>query len=103
MNDYYKNCAFPKPEKKKKDKEKVSEETYNIVFNACKGRCVLMDENCKGWLELHHIDGRGPGLTGNPLNCVMLCDYHHDMVVHGNLKKYRPILRKISEDIYGSI
>lgn len=101
MNDYYKNCAFPKPEKKKKDKEKVSEETYNKVFNACYGRCVLC--NTTNDLHLHHIDGRGKDLTDNIRNCVMLCRHCHLDVVHKNLKKYRPILRKISEDIYGSI
>ena len=103
MNEYYKNCAFPKPSCKKKGKEKVSEETYWTVFNTCKGQCVLMDEHCSGRLHLHHICGRGPGLTDNPKNCLMLCEYHHETVVHGNLKKYRPILMKISEELYGSI
>lgn len=100
MNNYYRTCKFAKPELKKKEKEKVSPETYNIVFEACKGKCVLMDKDCKGRLHLHHIRGRGKGLTDNPYNCVMLCEYHHETVTHGNLKKYRPILLEIAKSIY---
>jgi len=55
MNDYYKTCKFAKPEYKKHEKEKVSPETYQIVFEACKGKCVLMDRHCNGKLDLHHI------------------------------------------------
>lgn len=79
---------------------KVSKETYEKVFNSCRGMCVLNDKDCKGRLALHHICGRGKFLTDEPTNCVMLCGYHHEMV-HGNLKKYRPILLDIASNIYG--
>ena len=79
---------------------KVSRETYEKVFNACKEMCVLCGK--KVGLELHHICGRGKDLTDNYRNCVMLCHNCHHNVVHGNLKKYRPILLEISEEIYGT-
>jgi len=79
--------------------KRVSKETYNYVYNKCMGMCVLCSKT-KG-LELHHICGRGRFLTDEPLNCVMLChDCHHNKV-HGNLKKYRPILLDIASEIYG--
>ena len=43
----------------------------------------------------------GKNLTDEPTNCVMLCHDCHQNVVHGNLKKYRPILLEISEVLYG--
>lgn len=89
--------AFPKTPKVKKEPEKTSEETYNKVFKICKGRCQLC--GTKKDLELHHIRGRGKGLTDNPQNCIMLCDYCHDNVVHKNQKKYRPILIKLREKL----
>jgi 5-methylcytosine-specific restriction endonuclease McrA len=100
VNDYYKNCAFPKPISKKHKRAIVSQETYNKVFNACNGSCVL----CKTTknLELHHILGRGKDLTDNPKNCVMLCNNCHHNIVHGNLKKYRPILMEICKGLYGN-
>ena len=76
----------------------VSEDTYNKVFNACMGMCVLCSTT--HGLDCHHICGRGRYLTDEPTNCVMLCRKCHDKV-HGNLKKYRPILLKIASDIYG--
>ena len=100
MNDYYKKCAFPKPQAKKHQRARVSTETYDKVFNACKGRCVLCGTT--QLLELHHILGRGKYLTDDPTNCVMLCSACREVKVHGNLKKYRPILIKKSEEIYGS-
>lgn len=81
-------------------KYKTSKETYNKVLNACDGMCVLC--NTTLGLELHHINGRGRYLTDEPTNCVMLCHNCHHYVVHADLKKYRPILNKISEVIYGS-
>ena len=35
MNDYYKKCAFPKPQTKKKERAKVTPETYDKVFYTC--------------------------------------------------------------------
>lgn len=78
---------------------KVSKETYEKVYNACEGRCVLCGR--MAWLELHHICGRGKFLTDEPTNCVMLCHNCHHNVVHQNLKKYRPILLDIASNIYG--
>lgn len=78
---------------------KVSKETYEKVFKACQGMCVLCGK--KVGLELHHCLGRGKDLTDNYRFCVMLCHNCHHNVVHGNLKKYRPILLEISEGIYG--
>jgi 5-methylcytosine-specific restriction endonuclease McrA len=97
-NDYYQKCMFPKPQKVKKRKPRVSEETYNYVFNACKGRCVLCGTS--QYLHLHHISGRGRYLTDEPTNCVMLCSTCHEVKVHGNLKKYRPILLDSVKEIY---
>jgi len=77
---------------------KTSEETYQKVMEACMGMCVLCGKTVG--LELHHIRGRGRFLTDDPTNCVMLCNDCHENKVHGNLKKYRPILLKIASDIY---
>lgn len=103
MNDYYKTCKFAKPELKKHKRATVSETTYQIVFEACKGKCVLCGTSRD--IECHHVFGRGRYLTDNPYGCCMLCEKCHKKVVHGNLKMYRPILadklRKIYElDIY---
>ena len=78
---------------------KVSRETYEKVYTACQGMCVLCGK--KVGLHLHHICSRGKDLTDNYRNCVMLCEDCHLNKVHGNLKKYRPILLEISEKIYG--
>ena len=101
MNDYYKTCKFAKPRLVKHKRATVSETTYRTVYEACKGKCVLMDKHCKGKVELHHVFGRGRYLTDNPYGCLMLCDYHHDITTHGNLKKYRPILANKLREIYG--
>lgn len=98
MNDYYKTCAFPKPQNKKKKRITVSDKTYYKVFNACKGTCVLCGS--KQSLELHHVLGRGKDLTDNYRFCVMLCTNCHHNVVHKNLKKYRPILLEICKRLY---
>lgn len=79
---------------------KVSKETYEKVFKACQGMCVLCGK--KVGLELHHVEGRGRYLTDEPRNCVMLCHDCHHAKVHGNLKYYRPILLEICEVIYGA-
>ena len=55
MNEYYKTCKFPKPSTKKHKRLTVSKDTYQKVYKACGGKCVLMDGTCNGGLELHHI------------------------------------------------
>lgn len=85
-----------KPIKKvSKKKESVTSETYNTVFDRDKGRCALCFT--KEALQLHHINGRGPGKTNNPDNCIMLCQHCHIEVVHANNKKWRPILNEMME------
>ena len=98
MNDYYKTCKFAKPSLKKRKRATVSKDTYQKVFEACKGKCVLCGTTQN--LELHHIMGRGKNLTDNFMNCVMLCANCHRVKVHGNLKYYRPILFDIVSKIY---
>lgn len=96
--EYYLKCKFPKQAVKKKKREVVTDRTYYKVFTACKGTCVLC--GARQNLELHHILGRGKDLTNNGSLCVMLCHNCHHIKVHGNLKKYRPILLKIASNIY---
>ncbi len=79
-------------------KYKVSKETYEEVYKACQGMCVLCGKT-QG-LELHHCCGRGRYLTDEKTNCVMLCHDCHHVKVHGNLKYYRPILLEIASSIY---
>ena len=81
--------------KVRKNKEKVSKQTYNIVFNRDNGMCVLC--YTKQTLQLHHINGRGKDKTDNPDNCIMLCANCHLNVVHKNNKKWRPILNEMIE------
>lgn len=76
-------------------KEHVTRETYEIVFNRDNGMCQLCGTSQN--LHLHHINGRGKGLTNNVNNCIMLCSHCHLDIVHQNLNKYRPILHKIIE------
>lgn len=99
MSIDYSLFKFPKGSKatKKKRKTHVSKITYEEVFKACKGKCVLCGTTQN--LELHHIKGRGKDLTDNPQNCVMLCQNCHHNVVHKNQKKYRSLLLKIREKI----
>ena len=61
MNDYYKTCKFPKQALKKKKRLTVSNKTYEKVFKACKGQCVLCGTS--QWLELHHILRQEQGLN----------------------------------------
>lgn len=85
-----------KPIKKKSNnKEEVTKETYNIVFNRDKGKCALCG-TAKN-LQLHHILGRSKLLTNKIDNCIMLCENCHINVVHKNQKKYRPLLLEIIE------
>lgn len=103
MSIDYSNFAFPKEQKdiKKRKMETVSKDTYQKVFETCKGKCVLCGTTRN--LELHHINGRGKNLTDNPDNCVMLCLNCHHNVVHANQRKYRPILQKIVRELYGNM
>jgi len=80
--------------KKSKNKEEVTELTYNTVLTRDK-QCRLKDKDCKGKLDLHHINGRGKGRTNNVDNCCMLCEHHHNEVVHKENKKYRSILKEM--------
>ena len=98
MNDYYKTCKYAKTPTKKHKRLVVSKETYNKVFEACKGKCVLCRTTQN--LELHHILGRGKDLTDNYKYCVMLCNNCHHNKVHGNLKYYRPLLSEIAKQLY---
>lgn len=98
MNEYYKTCKFAKPTIKKHKRETVKDSTYYRVWNACNGTCQLC--GTKQNLEMHHILGRGKELTNNYKLCIMLCHNCHHNIVHANLKKYRPILKKIAKEIY---
>lgn len=91
----YSNFMYPKQTRiaKKERKKSVSKITYEKVYNACKGKCVLCGATQN--LELHHILGRGKDLTDNPDNCIMLCRNCHHNIVHQNNKKYKPLLLKI--------
>ena len=98
-----KNCSnlilVPnKPIKKVSNKKIfVKKEIYQKVFERDKGICQLLDDNCLGKLELHHIIYRSESkdLINEPTNCIMLCIYHHDLV-HSN-KDYwqKKLLEKI--------
>lgn len=98
MNEYYKTCAYPKPQTKKKKRETVTDRTYYKVWTACQGTCMLC--GTKQNLEMHHVLGRGKDLTNNARYCLMLCTNCHHNKVHQNQKKYRPILLGICEKIY---
>lgn len=76
-------------------KECVTKSTYNMVFSRDNGTCRLCGTTQD--LHLHHINGRGKGLTNNVNNCIMLCRHCHIDIVHQNLNKYRPILHKLVE------
>lgn len=103
MSIDYSKMAFPKGQKQvlNRKKETVSKNTYQKVFEACKGKCVLC--GTRKDLQLHHINGRGRNLTDNPINCVMLCMRCHIEIVHKNQKKYRPILQKKASELYGNM
>lgn len=85
--------GYPKPPKtKKKKKEIVKDSLYYEVFNRDKV-CQLCGTNKE--LQLHHIMGRGKGLTNNPRNCIMLCMTCHLYKVHKNQKMFRSMLNNI--------
>ena len=89
-----------KPIKKVSNKRiTVTQDTYNKVMQRDNGRCVMLNYECKGKIELHHVRYRSErkDLINEPNNCVCLCTFHHKLV-HSNKKKYQPILLKILEN-----
>ena len=100
-----KNCSklilvVNKPIKKvSKNRITVTQETYNKVMQRDNCRCVMLNYECKGKIELHHVRYKSErkDLINEPNNCVCLCTFHHKLV-HSNKKKYQPILLKILEN-----
>ena len=100
-----KNCSklilvVNKPIKKvSKNRITVTQETYNKVMQRDNCRCVMLNYECKGKIELHHVRYRSErkDLINEPNNCVCLCTFHHKLV-HSNKKKYQPILLEILEN-----
>ena len=98
-------CVKNEPRKNKginkvsKKKITVTQDTYNKVMQRDNGRCVMLNYECKGKIELHHVRYRSErkDLINEPNNCVCLCTFHHKLV-HSNKKKYQPILLKILEN-----
>ena len=83
-------------------KSKVSKETYEKVYNACEGMCVLCGK--KVGLQAHHIVYRSGDkkLIDEASNMVLLCLEHH-LEVHKNKHHWQPILLDIAENIYGDL
>ena len=104
--DECKKCLKNEPRANKsinktsKKKVTVSKETYNKVFERDNGKCRLLDLNCNGKLELHHIRYRSErkDLIDEPSNCIMLCIYHHKLV-HSNKHYWQPKLLEIISKI----
>ena len=82
--------------KKSKNKEEVTKKTYNEVSQRDKQTCRLLDKDCKGKLELHHIiyKSQDKAKINDISNCVMLCLTHHQLV-HSNKKKYMTLLKEM--------
>ena len=74
----------------------VKKDIYEQVYERDKGRCRLLDKNCNGGLELHHIVYRSENknLINEPTNCIMLCMEHHKLV-HSNKHYWQPILKEM--------
>lgn len=89
---------YPKTKTKKHRKETVKDSLYYNVFTRDGGRCQLCGRT--DTLQLHHIYGRGKGLTNKPSNCIMLCMCCHLYRVHQNQRKYRPLLQEIIDKKY---
>lgn len=90
-----------KPIKKVSKKRKtVSEETYDIVFKRCNGRCQICGttEN----LSYHHVLFRSerPDLIDDPRNGIMLCNEFandcHKGKAHKNKKYWQPKLIELA-------
>ena len=79
----------------------VKKEIYEEVYNRDKGKCRLKDCNCNGGLEFHHIIYRSENksLINEPTNCIMLCNYHHQLV-HSNKHYWQPYLKELIKKIY---
>lgn len=98
-------CVKSEPRKNKginkvsKKKITVTQDTYNKVMQRDNYKCVMLNYECKGKIELHHVRYRSErkDLINEPNNCVCLCTFHHKLV-HSNKKKYQPILLKILEN-----
>ena len=82
-----------------KNREFVSNETYNRVLMRDDERCQIC--GAVNSLQLHHINGRGKGKTNNIDNCIMLCCYCHLEIVHKSNKKWRIILNEMIEQKKG--
>ena len=67
----------------------VKKEIYEEVYKRDKGKCRLMNKECEGKIELHHVRYRSErkDLINEPNNCVCLCTFHHKLA-HSNKKKY---------------
>lgn len=103
----YADCSFCKSKEYKKNKPikkvgknriTVSDKTYNTVFEKCQGRCVLCGTTLN--LHYHHILYRSErkDLIDDPINGIMLCVEHHELV-HSNKKKYQPLLLELRRKI----
>lgn len=92
-----KNCLKPilkanKPIRKvSKHKIKVSEETYQKVYERDKGICQLCGSS--NWIEAHHVlyKSERKDLIDEPTNLILLCKKCH-MLVHSNKHYWQPIL-----------
>ena len=94
------NLVANKPIRKvSKNRIIVKKETYNKVMQRDNYKCIMLNYECKGKIELHHVRYRSErkDLINEPNNCVCLCTFHHKLV-HSNKKKYQPILLKILEN-----
>ncbi len=81
----YKGLAFPKPDKKRRKKEKTRE---------TRGRCEICGQ--PAMITPHHIVTRGAFGGNNENNLIDLCVYHHNEVHLGRWEfalKYRLIDR----------
>lgn len=74
-------------------KIRVTEDTYQKVYDRDKGRCRLCG---KINIQLHHILYRSErkDLINEPSNCIMLCSEHHAQV-HSNKHYWQPKLLKL--------
>lgn len=102
-----KNCSklnfkVNKPIKKvSKKRIFVKKEVYNEVNERDNGRCRLLDKNCNGKIDLHHIIYRSEDKSkiNDVNNCIMLCNYHHKLV-HSNKHYWQPKLKEILKQRY---
>lgn len=50
-------------------------------------------------MHLHHINYRSEGVDHQPHNLITLCPHHHN-VVHGDKRRWKPILLAVVWQIY---